>query len=87
MDIGSSMMFYILLEFETKNKKQKYSFLWKPKGKWFHYFLWVIFAFNIKREIINVLDFFLSFLKKYENKKVHNMISLMLNPRCLKVLI
>jgi hypothetical protein len=36
---------------------------------------------NIKREIINVLNSFLSFLKKYENMKVHNMISLMLNPR------
>ncbi len=40
-----------------------------------------LLAFNIKRELINVLDFFLSFLKKYENKKVHNMISLMLHPR------
>ncbi len=28
-----------------------------------------------------MLDSFLSFLKKYENMKVHNMISLMLNPR------
>jgi hypothetical protein len=27
-----------------------------------------------------VLDSFLSFLKKYENKKAHNMISLMLDP-------
>jgi hypothetical protein len=30
---------------------------------------------------MNVLDSFLSFLKKYENKKAHNMISLMLNPK------
>jgi len=36
---------------------------------------------NIKREVINVLDFFLSFLEKYENKKAHNMISLMFDPR------
>jgi hypothetical protein len=36
---------------------------------------------NIQREVINVLDFVLSLLKKYENKKAHNMISLMLNPR------
>jgi hypothetical protein len=28
-----------------------------------------------------VLDLFLSFLKKYENKKAHNMISLMWHPR------
>jgi hypothetical protein len=40
-----------------------------------------LLAFNIQREVINVLDSFLSFLKKYENKKVHNMISLMLDPR------
>jgi hypothetical protein len=40
-----------------------------------------LLAFNIKREVINVLDSFFSFLKKYENKKAHNMISLMLDPR------
>jgi hypothetical protein len=40
-----------------------------------------LLASNIKREVINVLDSFLSFLKKYENMKVHNMIFLMLNPR------
>jgi hypothetical protein len=36
-----------------------------------------LLAFNIRREVINVLDLLLSFLKKYENKKAHNMISLM----------
>ncbi len=36
---------------------------------------------NIKREVINVLNFFLSFLKKYENMKAHNMIFLMLDPK------
>jgi len=36
-----------------------------------------LLAFNIRKEVINVLDFFLSFLKKYENKKAHNMIFLM----------
>jgi hypothetical protein len=40
-----------------------------------------LLASNIKREVINVLDYFFSFLKKYENKKAHNMIYLMLNPR------
>ncbi len=40
-----------------------------------------LLASIIKKEVINVLDFFLSFLKKYENKKTHNMISLMLDPR------
>jgi hypothetical protein len=32
-----------------------------------------------------VVDSFLSFLKKYENKKVHNMISLMLDPRFMSL--
>jgi hypothetical protein len=36
---------------------------------------------NIKREAINVLDFFLSFLKVYDKRKTHNMISLMLDLR------
>jgi hypothetical protein len=40
-----------------------------------------LLTFNIRREVINVLDSFLSFFKKYENKKVHNMIYLMLDPR------
>jgi hypothetical protein len=40
-----------------------------------------LLASNIRREVINVLDYFLSFLKKYENRKAHNMIYLMLNPR------
>ncbi len=40
-----------------------------------------LLAFNIRREVINVLDSFLSFLKKYENRKVHNMVFLMLDPR------
>ncbi len=39
-----------------------------------------LLASNIRREVTNVLDSFLSFLKKDENKKAHNMISLMLNP-------
>jgi hypothetical protein len=33
-----------------------------------------LLAFNIRREVINVLDSFLSFLKKYENLKAHNTI-------------
>jgi hypothetical protein len=39
-----------------------------------------LLTFNIGREVINVLDSFLSFLKKYENKKVRNMIFIMLKP-------
>ncbi len=40
-----------------------------------------LLAFNIRREVINVLDSFFSFLEKYENKKTRNMIFLMLNPK------
>ncbi len=36
---------------------------------------------NIRREVINMLDFFLSFLKVYDKRKTHNMISLMLDCR------
>jgi hypothetical protein len=37
-----------------------------------------LLAYNIRREVINVLDFFYSFLRKYDNKKSCNMVSLML---------
>jgi hypothetical protein len=40
-----------------------------------------LLAFNIKREVCGILDGFLSFLKKYEANKTHNMLSLMLEPR------
>jgi len=40
-----------------------------------------LLASNIRKEVINVLGSFLSFLNKYEYKKVHNMIFLMLDPR------
>jgi len=36
-------------------------------------------ASNIKKEVINVSNFFLSFLKVYDKRKTHNMIYLMLN--------
>jgi len=37
--------------------------------------------FNIKREVINVLESFLSCLKVYDKRKTHIMISLMLDPK------
>ncbi len=40
-----------------------------------------LLAFNIRKEVINVLDSFLSFLKVYDKRKAHNMISLMLDLR------
>jgi hypothetical protein len=36
---------------------------------------------NIKKQVCDVLDGFLSFLTKYKKKKTHNMLSLMLNPK------
>ncbi len=36
---------------------------------------------NIKRQVILVLDPFLCFLQKFEPKKTHNMLCLMLDPR------
>jgi hypothetical protein len=38
-----------------------------------------LLAFNIRKEFCGVLDSFLSFKKKYEEKKSHNMVSLMLD--------
>jgi hypothetical protein len=40
-----------------------------------------LLASNIKSQVINVLDFFLSFFKAYDKRKTHNMISFMLDPR------
>jgi hypothetical protein len=36
---------------------------------------------NVMKEVVQVLNFFLSFLKKYEKRKAHNMLPLMLDPR------
>jgi hypothetical protein len=40
-----------------------------------------LLASNIKKEVCSVLKIFLSFLRKYEEKKAHNMDSLMLDPK------
>jgi hypothetical protein len=40
-----------------------------------------MFAFNTRKQVCDVLDGFLSFPTKYEKKKTHNMLILMLNPR------
>jgi hypothetical protein len=40
-----------------------------------------MFDSNIKKEVIQVLDSSLSFLKKCEERKAHNMLSLMLDLR------
>jgi len=38
-------------------------------------------ACNIRKEVCVVLDSFLSFLRTYEEKSTHNMVSLILDPR------
>jgi hypothetical protein len=40
-----------------------------------------LLAFNIKSELINVLDSFLSFLKVYDKRKTYNVFFLMLDLR------
>jgi hypothetical protein len=40
-----------------------------------------LMASNIKIEVCGVLDNFLSFLKKFDEKKTHNMLALMLDSR------
>jgi hypothetical protein len=40
-----------------------------------------LLASNIKREVCNILDAFISFLKKFDERKFHNMLALMLNMR------
>jgi hypothetical protein len=40
-----------------------------------------LLAFNIKRQVFGVLDVLLSFLKKFDGKKTHNMFALMLDLR------
>jgi hypothetical protein len=39
----------------------------------------IVLAFNIKKKVCDVFDFFLSFVRKYGKKQIHNMLSLMLD--------
>lgn len=36
---------------------------------------------NEHEEVCEIIDFFLSFLTKYDERRIHNMLSLMLDPR------
>jgi hypothetical protein len=40
---------------------------------------WFMFASNFKKEMCGVFDSFLSFLKRFEQRKTYNMFLLMLN--------
>jgi len=40
-----------------------------------------VFANNMKKEVIGAIDFFLYFLTRYDEKKTHNMLALMLDPK------
>jgi hypothetical protein len=37
------------------------------------------FARNVKKEVCGVIDFFFSFLKKYDARRINNILPLMLN--------
>jgi hypothetical protein len=39
-----------------------------------------MFGFQHKKEVVEILDFVLSFLRKYERKESHNMFFLILDP-------
>ncbi len=83
MDIGSLMMLYTTISTNLKLKEENkiiLSFESLMKDDSIIFYELSLLASNIRREVTNVLDSFLSFLKKDENKKAHNMISLMLNP-------
>jgi len=41
----------------------------------------ICLAFNIRKEVCGILDSFLYFLKKFDERKAHNMLVLMLDPR------
>jgi hypothetical protein len=59
-------------------------FFWQLYGKESDVALELGFlAFNIKNKFCDVLDIFIFFLRKYEEKKDHNMLFFMLDP-CFK---
>jgi hypothetical protein len=84
MDIASSVMFYSAISTSLKLKEEN-KIIPSFKSLMKDYSIvsneLSLLASNIRREVINVLDSFLSFLKIYENMKTHNMISLMLDPK------
>jgi hypothetical protein len=41
----------------------------------------ICLASNIRKEVCEILDSFLSFLKKFDERKTHNMLALLLDPR------
>jgi hypothetical protein len=41
----------------------------------------ICLASNIRKDVCGVLNSFLSFLKKFDERKSYNMLALMLNPR------
>jgi hypothetical protein len=46
----------------------------------------ICLASNIRKDVCGVLNSFLSFWKKFDEKKSYNMLALMLNPRFKKSL-
>jgi len=68
--------------FEIERRIWNFMFFWQLSGKESLVALKLGFlASNIKNKFCDVLDFFFFFLRKYEEKKDHNMLSFMLDPR------
>ncbi len=84
MDIGFSMMFYTTISMSLKLREENQvlpSFESLMGDDSFVNVELSLLAFNIRKEVMNVLDFFLSFLKVYDKRKSHNVISLIIKPR------
>jgi len=72
--VKSSTKFYHIHEFKIRDEIDSATFnnLLEKDGN--VAFELSCLASNIKKEVIQVLDFFLSFLQKYEERKAHNML-------------
>jgi hypothetical protein len=84
MDIGFSMMFYTTISMSLKLREENQvlpSFESLMGDDSFVNVELSLLASNIRKEVMNVLDFFLSFLKVYDKRKSHNVILLIINPR------
>jgi len=78
--LNDALHYAIFHEFETEGRKQNISsFESLMENDSIIFNELSLMASNMKRKVINVLDSFFSFLKKYENRKTHNMISFTLD--------
>ncbi len=84
MDIGFSMMFYTTISMSLKLREENQvllSFESLMDDDSVVNAELSLLASNTRKEVMNVLEFFLSFLKVYDKRKSHNVISFILDPR------